>query len=69
MNISVNNQRMYQYSPAVSHIVTDQEETMKLLQKKCGYVTPWSMEEKQDIQDKTKQVPVQKDLKKIDLYL
>ena len=69
MNISVNSQRMYQYSPADSHIVTDSAETMKLLQKKCGYVTPWSMEEKQETPDKTKQTAVPKDIKKIDLCL
>lgn len=69
MAITVNSQRTYQYSAAVSHIVTDTAETIKLLEKKCGYVKPWSMEGKPDMQDKAKQAAAQKEMRKIDFYL
>lgn len=73
MTISVNAQRTYQYTPSSSHIITDETETMKLLEKKCGFVKPWSMDEKQVTDpgavDKSKQAAAPKEYRKIDFYL
>ncbi len=69
MTITATNQRMYQYNPPVSHIVTDDAEAVRLLAKKCGYVKPWTMEGTQDSTDKSKQAAPQKEVRKIDFYL
>jgi len=69
MNVTVNTDRMFQYASPASHIITDSAETMKLLEKKCGYVTPWSMETGPEEQEKNKQTAPQKELRKIDFVL
>ncbi len=69
MNVSVNNTRINQYSSPASHIITDSAETVKLLEKKCGFVKPWSLENKPENQDKSKQVNTPKEYRKIDFYL
>jgi len=69
MTITVTNQRTYQYNPPVSHIVTDDAETINLLAKKCGYVKPWTMEGNTETADKPKQAVPQKEFRKIDFLL
>lgn len=68
MSITIDSQRMYQYTAPQSHIVTDSEETIKLLQKKCSYVKPWSMDNSTELPDKSKQA-LPKDYRKIDFLL
>lgn len=69
MPISISNQRIIQYPPPASHVITDEAEAMKLLEKRCGYVKPWSMESKTEAQDKPKNAEPKKDYRKIDFYL
>ena len=69
MPIIISNQRPVQYPPPGSHIITDEAEAMKLLEQRCGYVKPWSMENKGEAPDKQKNAEPKKDYRKIDFYL
>ncbi len=69
MPIAINNQRPLQYTPPASHIITDEAEAMKLLEQRCGYLKPWSMENNTDTPEKPKNTEPKKDYRKIDFYL
>lgn len=63
-----NNAKLAQNNVPLKHVITDPSETVKLLEKECGYQKPWSLDERPINTDKNKGIP-EKAYKKIDFFL
>jgi len=68
MLTTINHANLFQPNMPLKHIITDSSETIKLLEKECGYQKPWSLDEKKIITDKNREIP-EKAYKKFDFFL